>query len=237
MDELWASTLRGDVPTEATEATESLMRYIEERTKDVSGLPPEVDVVVEGCGFCALYFVGVHAVLSRARGCSLVRYAGASSGAMCPMELLCLGERRVLEIYMAMGLIHDRHPANPLSLAWRADAFWWRLSETIFSDESAREKVDDRVHARGSGVVGGFHPLAEGAPSRSQVRDAADVARTAERRLLQVSDSRFRQARLHVHGHARHAARGLLRDRRRRDERLPALRRRRANRRPPRCSP
>ena len=57
--------------------------------------PTDLDVVVNGCGFLSTYFLGAHTVLDvleKAGRVQLHRYAGASSGAMTPMELLVLGQ-------------------------------------------------------------------------------------------------------------------------------------------------
>ena len=134
-DELWREALAGRVPASVAAAADALITKADALVR-ANTLPADFDVVVAGAGFCSLYFVGVHAVLSRA-GAAPARYAGASSGAMTPMELLVLGERRLLELYLANGAIYDEHPANVVSLACRADRFWWALSETLFAEERA----------------------------------------------------------------------------------------------------
>ena len=83
-----------------------------------------LDVVVSGCGFMVLHYLGVHSILSRleARGdMSLHRFAGASSGAKTPLHLLLAGEVATMDQHLAYGDLCAQRGGSLLHAACRND--------------------------------------------------------------------------------------------------------------------
>lgn len=107
----------------------------------------EMDVVVGASGFMALYYLGVLSVLQEVGGLRIARVAGASSGAMMPMEIAVLGIERAMDLYLAYGKLQSENSASFAVSAWRADRHWKQWANELFQEESARVAVSGTVHA------------------------------------------------------------------------------------------
>ncbi|KAJ1451255.1 hypothetical protein M885DRAFT_530151 [Pelagophyceae sp. CCMP2097] len=117
-------------------------------TRGAPPLPPSAafDVRIAGSGFLSLYFLGAYTILDGA--CELARFAGASSGAQMPMELILLGTSRALDVYYANALLQEAAPCRTLAGgAWRADAHWKDLADHLFEAGGAASKLSGRCFA------------------------------------------------------------------------------------------
>lgn len=142
MDSEWEKLVLGQQI--ATTHREPLLLRARDKASNLT-VPKELDVVVAGAGFMALHYIGVQSVLD-ALGVRVVRYAGASSGAMLPMELVLLGLDRTLDLYLEYGRLQDANPASFAGSAWRADGHWRTFAKGLFRND-AHEKIDGRVFA------------------------------------------------------------------------------------------
>lgn len=98
----------------ADAAAARLMRARAAGGEAASWWPPELDLACSGAGFHAVYFVGVHmlltALIRAGAPLALRRYAGASSGAKAAVVLnLAPSEAHAVAHYLAMA---DLHAAN-----------------------------------------------------------------------------------------------------------------------------
>ena len=114
-------------------------------------LPASLDCVVAGSGFLSLYFLGVHSVLTalqKAGRLAVERYAGASSGAQTPFEIVLAGEDATLDTYLAHGLTADEHVPNAslVRSALNADRHWHKLGDWLIdSHADSLHRLDGRV--------------------------------------------------------------------------------------------
>ena len=113
-------------PASAVELRQTLLARADTLSESVPCLAAklEVDIVLSGCGFMVLYYLGVHSVLSRleARGCAkLHRFAGASSGAKCPAQLILAGEALTMDHHLAYGELCERRGGSSIHAACRND--------------------------------------------------------------------------------------------------------------------
>ena len=88
-----------------------------------------VDVIVAGSGFLSTYFLGVYTVLSRVT--ELKRFAGASSGAQAPFQLLLTGEAETLTSYLTHGQLCGKEWLGPAMLS--ADRNWKALAKDLIT--------------------------------------------------------------------------------------------------------
>mmetsp|Transcript_27826 Transcript_27826/g.46293 ORF Transcript_27826/g.46293 Transcript_27826/m.46293 type:complete len:276 (+) Transcript_27826:177-1004(+) len=128
-----------DPPAVVNAAVDSLLARADRVAASIpeAGRPDELDVVVAGSGFLSLYFLGVNTVLTRIS--NVKRYAGASSGAQAPFQLLLTGERPTLTSYLVHGYLCSGQwlPSAMLS----ADKHWRALGNDI---------IDANKHELGS---------------------------------------------------------------------------------------
>ena len=154
--ELWLEMVRHP-PERAVVERKRLISRAAQLVSDASvsakaSVPSELDVVVSGSGFLSLYFLGVHSVLTAleaARHTELKRYAGSSSGAQTPFELVLAGEDATLDIYLSHGMLADEHArgAGLLRSAANADAHWRALGDYLIDQHAdALHMLDERVH-------------------------------------------------------------------------------------------
>lgn len=127
--------------------TEKRVELLDRARRTDLTLTIEIDVVVAGSGFMALYYLGVLSVLQAIGGLRIARVAGASSGAMLPMEIAVLGIERVMDLYLAYGKLQSENPASFAASAWRADRHWKMWATELFQEESARVAVSGFAHA------------------------------------------------------------------------------------------
>ena len=120
MDDTWRQYLN-QPPPRATTTHAKLVARAEELATDLYGdksvvaaaLP--LDVVVAGSAFHVFYFLGVQTVLSalqRRGALSLHRYAGASSGAQTPFQMLLTGEASTIEVHLAYAVLMEEHGSS-----------------------------------------------------------------------------------------------------------------------------
>lgn len=99
----------------------------------------------------SLYFLGVHTVLSALQAAgktALRRYAGASSGAQTPFELVLAGEDATLDTYLSHGLLADRYApsAGFIQSMYNADRHWHAYAEHLMDTHGQQlSKLDERV--------------------------------------------------------------------------------------------
>ena len=128
------------------EARRSLITRAEERAAAVklsaaTRIPAAIDVVVAGSGFLSLYYLGVHSVISRLSDCK--RYAGASSGAQAPFQLVLAGEEATLDAYLTHGLLHGHEWLA--SAMFSADQNWKALGSHLVDTHRANLSRLDSV--------------------------------------------------------------------------------------------
>jgi len=127
-------------------------RLVGEASLNAEALPAEMDVIVAGSGFMSLYFLGVHSALTALQAAgklSIRRYAGASSGAQTPFELVLAGEDATLDAYLAHGLLADRHAPNAglVRSAYNADVHWRAFgNHLIDAHADGLHRLDERVY-------------------------------------------------------------------------------------------
>jgi hypothetical protein len=102
----------------------------------------DVDVVVQGSGFLSNYFLGVHTVLSRIPSLRLHRYAGASSGAQVPYQILLDGEANAVQSYLAYGELLDTftHKLGLMGAMANADHDWHAYGKAMILRNSENLK-------------------------------------------------------------------------------------------------
>jgi hypothetical protein len=130
-------------PTDVVAVRQRLLSRAERLAETVprAAVPPAVDVVVAGSGFLSVYYLGVHSVLSRLTDCK--RFAGASSGAQAPFQLLLAGEAATLDSYLCHGLLFGRQWLGPAMFS--ADQNWKALSAELVSRHAHElPKLDGR---------------------------------------------------------------------------------------------
>ena len=109
-----------------------------------------LDVVVVGCGFKVLHFIGVFSILSRleARGClTMHRILGASSGAKAPVHLLLAGEALTLDHHLSYGEMSVRRGLSSLRAALRNDRCACVTTDFLLERFERRlPQLDDKAH-------------------------------------------------------------------------------------------
>lgn len=145
MDDQWLRLIRSQ--SSVPEALAAKRRDLLTRATEITepSTIDEVDVVIGGSGFMALYYLGVHTVLQAAQ-IRIVRHAGASSGAMMAMELRVLGLEHVVDLYLAYGKLQSENAASTVVSAWRADRHWKMWAAALFEEEAALAAINDTVH-------------------------------------------------------------------------------------------
>ena len=153
MDAQWTAWL-DSLPSEAVAARTALL----ERAASIApkfrppSFPAEIDVVVAGSGFLALYYLGVQMVLSALevkQQLTTHRYAGASSGAQTPFQLILSGLESTLDTHLALGLLYERFAPS----AWQLTAVSYndKLWNIVLRDHMLAKhqehlgRLDDRV--------------------------------------------------------------------------------------------
>ena len=149
-DEWWA--LLNEPSPSAVKARTALVARAEHLMLGIPGLQEKLslDVVVAGCGFQALHYLGVYSILSRleARGClTLHRFSGASSGAKLPIHLLLAGEALTLDHHLAYGELSVRRGMSSLYSAIRNDRCARVTTDFLLKRFERRLLLlDDRAH-------------------------------------------------------------------------------------------
>ena len=122
-----------------------------EKLEQSFGLPHEIDVIVAGSGFKCLYFLGVHQVLARLEMQGRVkirRYAGASSGAQTPFQIVLYGEPGVIDRHLAYGILCDKYIPNAGTVhqVRCMKRHWMQWQDWMFGEYSTNlTRVDGRV--------------------------------------------------------------------------------------------
>ena len=106
-----------------------------------ANLPPELDVVIAGSGFMGLYYLGVQSLLTALEETGRVRlrrYAGASSGAQLPFQILLTDLPSTIDCYLSYGVLCEREPTSLVRAVPKTDAEWVDTAEWLFAEHAAR---------------------------------------------------------------------------------------------------
>eukprot|EP00808_Paulinella_micropora_P017858 g46446.t1 len=113
--------------------------------------PRDVDMVVSGSGFKALYYLGVMQVLESlvARGrLTFHRFAGGSSGAQTPCQILMTNLTNTVEVHLAYGLLCQRYTPgqNFARGGLNTERNWKQLTDWLFTRHKGRlRELDGRM--------------------------------------------------------------------------------------------
>ena len=114
------------------------------------GVPASMDVVVAGSSFLSLYYLGVQSVLTQlevAGRTRVERYAGASSGAQTPFQVLLTGEDSTVDCHLCYGLLCQEEQAGTARALWMMDVLWRELTDVMFAEPhvSHLHRLDGRM--------------------------------------------------------------------------------------------